>query len=154
MHCTFICVCMSKSINIFYFSQCFKIITPDGAALFLGTPLLAMSLSFVATWQCVCRCEAWLQSVAALPRPRKDPARVLFALLEEPAVAMASRSALLERWTGPLLQPGLRVGRRVLVSAELIRAPKAERPAARWFSHPLKSPPFPLFFSNSALATP
>ncbi|XP_043764554.1 LYR motif-containing protein 4 isoform X1 [Cervus elaphus] len=41
--------------------QCFKIITPDRAALFLRTPLLAMSLSFVAAWQCVCRCEAWLR---------------------------------------------------------------------------------------------
>lgn len=83
--------------------------------------------------------------MAALPRPHKDPATVLFALAEEPAVALASRSALLLRWTGPLPQPGLRVGRRVLVSGELIRAPKAEQPAARWFSHPLKSPPFRSF---------
>lgn len=80
--------------------------------------------------------------MAASPRPHKDPAGVLSALAEEPPVAVVSRSALLARWTGPLPQPGLQVGRRVPVSVELIRVPKVERPAAHWFSHPLKSLPF------------
>lgn len=44
MHYTLIPGRMSKSINVFYVSWCFKTVTQDRAALFLRTVLLAMKL--------------------------------------------------------------------------------------------------------------